>query len=552
MIQKIKTFIFSHKIIIGIALIGIVVGIYFVFRNNASGETRYITETVKRGDITMTVTGTGQVEASDTIDIKSKTSGKIVYIGVKAGDVVKKGKTLFSLDTRDAQKTVRDAEISLESAKLSLEKLEIQNSEENLSADLLKAYDDGFSTTSDVFLDLQSIISGIESVLAQQNISDNAARISGNTAISYRQTAEKLYYEVKDVFWKNRINFRILDRNSPRADIENIIDETYNTTIILSDAIKSTKNFVDYLADDTDRASDFTSSQTILSGYTSTINSHLSSLSTAKTNIKNYKDTSVNSGLDIKSSLLSVQQKENSLQDAKDALSDYYVSAPFDGTISSVVVKIGDTASGTLATIITNQKLATISLNEVDIAKIKLGQKTTLTFDAIEDLTITGQVAEIDSVGTVSQGVVTYNVKISFDVMDDRVKPGMSVSATIITDIAQNVLSVSNGAIKSQNGVSYIEMFDAQPVLTASPLKGSTSTIFPKQIKIGTGRSNDISTEIISGLKEGDIIIIKTIIGTTNTKTTTPAPSIFGSMGGSGNKVNTGGVRSGGTVFPHN
>jgi HlyD family secretion protein len=549
MLQKIKKFILSHKIIIGIALIGIAVGAYFIFRNSASGETRYVTEIVEKGNVIVSVTGSGQVEASNTIDIKPKTSGKIVYIGVKAGDVVKKGRTLFSLDTRDAQKAVRDAEISLESAKLSLEKLKIQNSDENISADLQKAYDDGFSAVSDTFLDLSSTLTGLENIFGQQNLSDNAARISGKTAQNYRDMAEKLYYEAQNVFWQNRKNFRILDRNSPKTDIENIINETYDTIVILSDAIKSTKNFVDYLAEDTGRASDFTSSQTTLSGYTSTINSHLSSLSTAQTNIKNYKDTSVNSGLDIKSSLLSVQQKENSLQDAKDALSDYYVSAPFDGTISSVVVKIGDTASGTLATIITNQKLATISLNEVDIAKIKLGQKATLSFDAIDELTITGQVAEIDSVGTVSQGVVTYNVKISFDVMDNRIKPGMSVSATIITDIAQDVLVIPNSAVKSQNGVSYVEMFDTPLVLTASPLQGSTSTIFPKQIKIETGFSNDTLTEIISGLKEGDIIITKTITNATK-MATTPAPSIFGSMTGGSRSNNSGARNSGGFAVP--
>ena len=116
-------------------------------------------------------------------------------------------------------------------------------------------------------------------------------------------------------------------------------------------------------------------------------------------------------------------------------------------------VEVGEDASSgiTMGTIITAQELATIVLNEVDVAKVKLGEKATLTFDAIPDLTIAGQVSEIDSVGTVSQGVVNYNVKISFATQDDRVKSGMSVDATIITDIAQNVVVVPNGAIKTAN-----------------------------------------------------------------------------------------------------
>ena len=99
--------------------------------------------------------------------------------------------------------------------------------------------------------------------------------------------------------------------------------------------------------------------------------------------------------------------------------------------------------------LITKQKIAEISLNEVDAAKVKVGQKVTLTFDAIDGLSITGEVSEIDALGTVSQGVVTYGVKIAFDTQDERVKSGMSVSAAIITDVKQNVLLVPNAAVKS-------------------------------------------------------------------------------------------------------
>ena len=97
---------------------------------------------------------------------------------------------------------------------------------------------------------------------------------------------------------------------------------------------------------------------------------------------------------------------------------------------------------------------------------------------------------EIDTIGTVSQGVVTYNVKIGFDTQDERVKPGMSVSTDIITDVRQDVLMVPNSAIKSS---SYVEaLANGQPVRE------------PVEI----GLSNNTMTEIISGLNEGDKIRI--------------------------------------------
>jgi HlyD family secretion protein len=239
-----------------------------------------------------------------------------------------------------------------------------------------------------------------------------------------------------------------------------------------------------------------------------------------KTSIKSYKDAFLNSDLDIQAQELAVRQKENSLQDAKDKLADYIVRAPFEGTIAKINIKNRDTISAgtSVATLISKKQLAEISMNEVDVAKIKNGEKATLTFDAIPDLTISGIVGDIDGVGTVSQGVVTYIVKISFDTQDSRVKPGMSVSTAITTDMKEGMLFVPNSAVKIKNGENYVEI--NPPLLTKVPVE--------------IGLSNDTQTEIISGLKEGDEIISRTILGTATTAKTS-APSLFTNMGNNKN-----------------
>jgi len=540
--NKIKTYIINNKKKSIIFLIILLAVGYYIYGKvtSTAGDTRYVTAKVEKGTIISSITGTGQVSDSSQIDIKPEASGNITYIAVKPGEKVWKGQTLFYLDSKDAKKAVRDAEISLESANLSLEKLKLQNSEENMNADLVKAYDDGFTAVSDTFLDLLSTITGIESILNEDNISDNSVRMSGQTAINYRNDAEKLYYGVKNAFEKNRINFRKIDRNSSKASIEIIIDETYETAKLLTDTIKSTKNLVDYLSEDTERPTEYASLQDTLSTYTNTINSHLSSLLSIKTSIKNYKDAFPNANLDLQSSMLTIKQKENALADAIEKLNDYSVRAPFDGIIATVPVNLGESASSgmVMATIITTKKLATISLNEVDVAQIKLNQKATLTFDALTDLTISGEVAEIDSIGTVSQGVVTYDVKVSFDTQDERVKSGMSVSAVIITGVKKDILSVSNGAIKTKNDKNYVEMFNVPIDRATDGLPGSISKTALNKINVEIGISNDTHTEIISGIKEGDEIVIRTILPST-TKTTTSA---FGSSGGS---------KSGGMGIPH-
>lgn len=534
MINKIKTYITTHKTISIISLIILLALGYFIYNKitNTGGETRYVTAKVEKTNIISSVTGSGQVTALNSIDLKAKISGTVTYIGVKAGDRVTAGQTLFSIDSKDAQKNVRDAEINLASAKLSLEKLKMQNSEENMNADLAKAYDDGFSSVSDTFLDLPSTLTGLNDLFSSKNLTENDARLSGKTAINYLSKSQITYYEAKNAFEKNRENYRKLNHNSSKEDIDTIINETYETTKKVADAVNGFRNYVDFMAEDTDRASDFTQAQNTLSSYTNTINNHLSSLLSIKTSIKNYKDAFPTNNLDIESSLLSIKQKENALQDAKDTLSDYYVRAPFNGTIATVIAKVGDTTSTTLGTIITENKIATITLNEVDAAKIAVGQKATISFDALSDLTITGKIAEVDSVGTVSSGVVTYTIKINFDTQDNRIKPGMSVSTSIISDMKQDVLAISSSAIKTKGPNSYVEIFNIELPSPTTGVQGSISPVLPEQIKVETGISSDTKTEIISGLKEGDIVVIKTIKGTNTSTTSTTTKANAGILGG--------------------
>jgi HlyD family secretion protein len=547
--NKLKSYIVAHKIISIVVFIIIIFIGYKVYSSitSTTGDTKYTLSVVSKGTVISSVDGSGQVSASSQIDLKPNVSGTITYIGVKPGDQVLAGKLLFSLDDTDAQKAIRDAEASLESARISLDKTNIQDSDQNLNANLAKAYDDGFSSVSDAFLDLPSTLNGLENLFNTPNLSYNSVSRYGQIATDYINQANNLYYQANKAFEKNNNDFRLLDRNSSKADIESIINETYQTTKILSDAIKSMKNLVDYLIENSNSSSDFNTTSTTLYNYSNTMSGHLSSLLSAQNSIKNYKDSFSNASLDIRGSELSLKQKQNALQDAKDKLSDYYIRAPFSGVMASVPVNVGeDASSGTvLGTIITSKKLATISLNEVDVAKVKLQQKATLTFDAIPDLTISGEVAEIDSIGTVSQGVVNYDVKISFDTQDDRVKSGMSVAASIITNMVQDVVIVPNSAVKTaSDGTSYVQAFDAS---VTGAVSGNSqifsSALIPGQIPIETGLADDTSIQIISGLKEGDVIVIKSVAGTTTAKTT---PSILNAVGGSAaNRGGAGGARLG-------
>lgn len=242
----------------------------------------------------------------------------------------------------------------------------------------------------------------------------------------------------------------------------------------------------------------------------------------------------------------SLQTAIDHLNDAQKTLADYSVKAPFDGVVANVAAKESSQASAStkLATLLTDAKMVTISLNEVDIAKLAVGQKATITFDALPDLSIAGAVTEVDTIGTVSQGVVTYNVQITFQTNDDRVKPGMSASVSVATDVQTDVLTVPSSAVK--NG-SVQTLPDMKTPSAEAQSTGIADAKGPMSVPVETGASSDQSIEIKSGLNEGDWIIIRTIVPTTASasKTSTGNSLIPGGAGGAV-RIQTGGGNFGG------
>ncbi len=565
---KIMSFVLKHKWGLS-ALFLVLAGVgYFGWQKYfpKAEQIKYVTAKAERGSLINSLSGTGQISATNQVDIQTKASGSLIILNAVVGKEVKAGELIAQINASDAFKSIRDAESNLASARLSLEKLkqpsdqlsiiqaehaieQAKESKEQTADNLNKSYDDGFNTISNVFLELPGIMTGIHDMLYdsglesyQSNIDWYANRISAyryddtDKAIKYRDSINKNYSTALKMFNANYDSYKSASRLASTTTIESLILETYDDAKVIADLVKEINNYIDF-AQDAMESFQFqvqipptmATHQSNLDSYTAKTNSHLLNLLSIKNSIANYKTSLVGAdrtilekteslanlkagadALDIKSQEISIKQKENSLADARENLADYSVRALFDGVIAKVDVKKGDEVSAgtTVATLITRQQTATIALNEVDVAKVKLGQKANLTFDAVEGLVITGEVVEVDTLGTVSQGVVSYNVKIIFDVQDERIKPGMSASANIILSIKPDVLVAPSLAVKSQNGASYVEIL----------VSGAPQT---KNVEVGS--SNDTMTEIISGLNEGDEVVTQ--------KITTGAASV--SAGGS-------------------
>lgn len=240
----------------------------------------------------------------------------------------------------------------------------------------------------------------------------------------------------------------------------------------------------------------------------------------------------LNAGADIANTNAKVASAYRDYQ-----LNSATIVAPSDGTVSDlslaegITVTSNSTTSNTSgATIVSAQTvgkindpngrlIASISLTEIDILKVKANQKVTLTLDAYPDKTFTGKVLAVNTSGSVSSGVTSYPVTILLDPVTLDIYPNMAVSSQIITNIKTDVILVPGTAVSTTNNQFTVEIIK----------NGKPSTV-----NVEIGLSNDSQTEIVSGINEGDDVITSTITPNTQSQTSTgnSAVSPFSGLGG--------------------
>jgi len=205
------------------------------------------------------------------------------------------------------------------------------------------------------------------------------------------------------------------------------------------------------------------------------------------------------------------------------------VYAPISGTISGLALQEGSVitsnassqTSNTSNTKIANVKtdatpVVSISLTEIDVPKIAIGNRATIMLDSYPDKTFTGKVVSIDTVGLVSSGVTTYPTVIKLDTDTTTILPNMSVSANIITATKQDVLLVPTNSIQGDLGALYVRIM-------------KNGNIVQKTVE--TGLASDTQTEILSGITEGEVVVTS-IIDSAATAKTTSTTSPFSMFGG--------------------
>jgi macrolide-specific efflux system membrane fusion protein len=220
-------------------------------------------------------------------------------------------------------------------------------------------------------------------------------------------------------------------------------------------------------------------------------------------------------------------QARNSYRDANRSLDGTVIKAPFSGTITAINGTVGGTSSGSstssssgssgsgassgassgstssssgsssssggfIDVADTKQLQIVGNFTESDVTKLKIGQSATVTFDALSGVTASGKVTLIDPVSQTTNNVVQYAATISLSAVPKEVRLGQTTSVQVIVAKADNVLTVATSSIRTAGGQSTVTVLQNGQQVS-------------KRVEIGV--KGDTTTEIKSGLKEGDQVV---------------------------------------------
>jgi len=268
------------------------------------------------------------------------------------------------------------------------------------------------------------------------------------------------------------------------------------------------------------------------------------SVTTAQANLVAFPETQRKAELQIQSNEEAKKQALITLNQTKELADNYVITAPLAGTITALNVAVGDNASvGTSVATLSDVTGWYISayVDEVDILNIKNGAHASVTMDQYSGKTFAGTVSYVShSLGTTSNSVSAYPIKVLMTESPSTLVDGMSADADITVSVAKGVLAVPSAAINTSNGKSYVDII----------AMGVDKKVTTSRVEVKTGIEGDEYVEVTSGLKAGDRILRKASTTATTTSSTGSSSTEPGNTGIlDGITGGAGGPRDGGAGF---
>jgi HlyD family secretion protein/macrolide-specific efflux system membrane fusion protein len=214
---------------------------------------------------------------------------------------------------------------------------------------------------------------------------------------------------------------------------------------------------------------------------------------------------------DLAGKKVAVDRAKVALVAARDKLRYTEIDSPLDGTVIERGIRPGEVVTPGVQATFEGKALLTIAdlsvlivkadLNQIDVAKVKIGQKVTLTLDALPGKTYEAQVTKIAPASTLPKGkdVEVFPIEATLSAADGSIKPGMTADVRVHIETKPNVLMVPIEAVVKESGKSYITRVTDGP-------DGKPKT---DKVEVKVGARNDRDVEIADGIKDGERLMIK-------------------------------------------
>ena len=449
---------------------------------------------VENGDITQTLNLVGNIDVSKKANVMSQTSARITKDYFEEGDIVKKGDVLYELDTKDVNSKIKSAEANVQKSKLN--------------------YDNSVQESNSY-----GIRSNTTGVLASLSINQGQYIINGieiGEILNHSKpiiTIELLDYVELDAI-KNNIETIFSNEKKLLGEVHNSTTKMVEDTEVVSTMQLTFQEQVHCVVNDkVTILLNGKSCSAVIKSFSYEKQPLIANAEGKVTKINFVVGNEIKSGdlianVENADNQLKVSQNQLDLQDAQDNLSiikkelnTCKILSPIDGVILKKYYSAGDVYDSSSAET-PMMNIADFSsyiiktyANEKDVLQLKIGQSATISSDTIPNLELTGTVKYIGNIPEENGELSGYEVVVEIDSNTEskNLKIGMGVNLTITTETKQNVLIIPSYCIQEGDIVLKLN----------SEANGSCD-----EVKVITGINNDEYTEIISGLKVNDKILL--------------------------------------------
>ncbi|WP_297722151.1 efflux RND transporter periplasmic adaptor subunit [Intestinimonas sp.] len=506
------------KPVITLAVLAVVIVV--LFRACAGGGNPmtsglYLPSPATVQELVVSVSGTGAIEPIHSYKVTTLVKGEVLEAPFEEGETIHKGDLLFRIDSTDVETSIQQAQLALESAQLSYRQL-LNNQEDSHKNATVKAAASGVITK--LYVDEGDIVSAgspIADILDRDNMKLKVPFHSADAAGFYVGQAASVTVDGTMETLPGVIDtIAATDSVGPGGTLVRDVTIVVRNPGALSDSSSGAAT-VDAFSSASSGVFAYGESKQVVARTSG----ELTSLTVKEGDrvaedqvMGSFDETDMETQLE--SAAIQIRNAELTLKNAQDRLEDYSITSTIDGTVIEKNYDVGDTLDTSTASatgiaypaVIYDMSALTfdISVNELDINKIQVGQKVEITADAVEGQTFSGVVDKVNINGTTASGSTNYPVTVLVDGTPEELKPGMNVSAKIIVEDAGSVLCVPVEAVsRGADGASTVQVagpgaLDDKGNLT-DPSKLETRTVT-------LGRSDESYIEILSGLEEGEVV----------------------------------------------